>query len=471
MKKRSELFFSAIQIPIDAAMIVLAAVSAFAIRNVPQILALQPKLYNFPFKDYLAVVLVITPLFILVYTLEGLYDLKVTRKFWKETLKVFFATSIGLVAIIVAIFLKREWFSSRFIILAGWLLAVAYVIIGRYVLQKIQRYLLKTRGMGVHRLLLIGHNGKIARIKKAIKKNVYVGYRIVGDIETASIHIIREIKSVSGIDEIIVCDPTLTDSEQEKLVDYCAINNIAYKFIPTTLQTAKFETSIFNGEPIIEVKHTPLDGWGKILKRIFDIVASIIITIILSPLMLITALAIWLETGRPIIYKNERMGSDGKLFSVLKFRYMKKELCTDPNTSEGKKAIEYEKKLIAERSVRKGPLYKIKNDPRKTKVGAFIERFSIDELPQLFNVMRGDMSLIGPRPHQKREVEKYNEYHRRLLTIKPGISGMAQVSGRSDLKFEDEYKLDVFYIENWSMWLDIQICLKTVFVLFKKRRN
>lgn len=115
MKKRSELFFSAIQIPVDMIMIVLAALSAFAIRNVPQVLALQPKLYNFPFKDYLIVVLVIVPFFILVYALEGLYDLKVTRKFWKEALKVFFATSIGLVAIIVTIFLKREWFSSRFI--------------------------------------------------------------------------------------------------------------------------------------------------------------------------------------------------------------------------------------------------------------------------------------------------------------------------------------------------------------------
>ena len=165
------------------------------------------------------------------------------------------------------------------------------------------------------------------------------------------------------------------------------------------------------------------------------------------------------------------MGGDGKLFPVYKFRYMKKELCTDPHTEEGKKALEYENKLIAENSIRKGPLYKIKNDPRKTRVGAFIEKYSIDELPQLFNVLQGDMSLVGPRPHQKREIEKYNEYHRRLLTIKPGITGMAQISGRSDLQFEDEYKLDVFYIENWSLLLDIQICLKTVLVLFRRRMN
>ena len=187
--------------------------------------------------------------------------------------------------------------------------------------------------------------------------------------------------------------------------------------------------------------------------------------------MLIVSLAIWLESGTPIIFKNERIGSDGKKFFVYKFRYMKWEYCVTSENGNVKDALEYEKELIEKQSLRQGPLYKIKNDPRKTKVGAFIEKYSIDELPQLFNVLKGDMSLAGPRPHQEREVEKYNEYHRRLLTIKPGISGMAQISGRSDLQFENEYKLDVFYIENWSLWLDIQICLKTIFVIFKKRRN
>ena len=477
MKKRSELFFSAIQVPMDAAMILLAALSAFAIRNIPEILALKPKLYNFPLESYLNIILTIIPLALFIYAMEGLYNIKVTRKFWQEAMKVFSATSIVLVVIIVTIFLKREWFSSRFIILAGWVLTVVYVTIGRYALQKIQRYLLETRGVGVHRLLLIGRNGKMDQILNLIKHNAALGYKIVGHMEAGSIRAVRELKERRGVDEIIVCDALLTDEEQEKLIDYCAINNISYKFIPTKLQTAKFEAGIFNGEPIIEIRHTPLEGWGKILKRTFDIISSSILIVILSPLMLLVSLLIKFESlfenrkGAPIIYKNERIGSDGKKFNVFKFRYMKWEFCTDPNTKEGKKALEYEKELIEKLSIKKGPLYKIKNDPRKTKVGAFIEKFSIDELPQFFNVLFGDMSLVGPRPHQEREVEKYNEYHRRLLTIKPGVTGMAQVSGRSDLEFEDEYKLDVFYIENWSLWQDIQICLKTALVLFKKRKN
>lgn len=187
--------------------------------------------------------------------------------------------------------------------------------------------------------------------------------------------------------------------------------------------------------------------------------------------MLLTALAVWLDSKGPIIYKNERVGNDGKKFFVYKFRYMKWDFCVTEENPGVRAALKLEKELIKTQSVRKGPLYKIKADPRKTRVGRVIEKYSIDELPQFFNVLFGSMSLVGPRPHQHREVEKYMDYHRRLLTIKPGVTGMAQVSGRSDLDFEDEYKLDLYYIENWSLLLDIRICLKTVGVLFRRRRN
>lgn len=477
MKKRSELLFSAIQVPMDAAMIILAALSAFAVRNIPEVIALRPKLYVYPLDSYLKIVAAVVPLFIVIYAIEGLYNIKATRRFYQEALKIFSATSIALFVIIVTIFLKREWFSSRFVILAGWAIAIVYVTIGRWVLQKIQKVLLVYKGMGVHRVLLIGSNGKLDMINRMIESSPSMGYKVVGHLETGSVHMIKEFNRKNGVDEIIVCDSTLTDSEQEKIIDYSAINNIAYKFIPTTFQTVRFENGIFSGEPIIEIKHTPLDGWGKITKRVFDMVGSVVLIILLSPLMLITAILVKLESffeekpGGPIIYKNERVGADGKMFNVYKFRYMKWNFCTDPHTPEGKKALEYEKELIAKNSIKQGPLYKIKNDPRKTRVGKFIERYSIDELPQLFNVFKGEMSLIGPRPHQQREVDKYSEYHRRLLTIKPGVSGMAQVSGRSDLSFDDEYKLDVYYIENWSLFLDIIICFKTVGALFARRQN
>ncbi|MBU2028730.1 sugar transferase [Patescibacteria group bacterium] len=471
--KKSELFFSAIQVPVDFIMIVLAAVSAFTIRNIPQIITLKPKLYEFPFDIYIKVVLMTAPFFILIYAFEGLYNIRVTKKFWKQALKVFAATSIGLIIIIVTIFLKREWFSSRFIILAAWGLATFYVIFARYLLQLVQRYLMRKQGIGVHRVLLIGRNGKLGAIERLIRQNRNLGYQVIGQIDMASIRVIKEVREKKGIDEIFLCEPSITDEEQEKLIDYCAINNIVYKYIATTLQTSNMKLSVLGDEPIIEVQHTPLDGWGRILKRVFDVFASIFGIILTSPIMLLTFVAIWIEDGGcgPIIYKNQRVGDNGKKIFVYKFRYMQWKYCVTKENPQLEEAMKFEKELIKNQSIRRGPLYKIKNDPRKTHVGKFIERFSIDELPQFFNVLLGNMSMVGPRPHQEREVEKYMEYHRRLLTIKPGISGMAQISGRSDLDFEKEYKLDLYYIENWSLWLDVQICLKTIGVLFKKRRN
>ncbi len=470
--KRSEIIFGALQVPVDYCMIVLAALTAFSVRDIPQIIAVKEKLYHFPFQSYLEIVLLVAPFFILVYAIEGLYRMRVTRKFWQEAFAVFKATSLVLIMMIVAIFLKREWFSSRFIILSGWMLAVVYVVFARYLLRGVQQWFLLNRGTGVHRVLLIGTNGKIKSMLRIFKRRPSLGYKVVGNIEDASITHIKEIRETKGIDEIILCDPSITDSEQEKLLDYCEINNIAYKYLPTTLQTSRFSLTVFNGEPMIEFEHTPLDGWGKVVKRSFDIVGSIIGVVLFSPIMLLIALVIKLEDpSGPVVYKNERLGENGEKFFVFKFRYMRWKYCINKDNPDFEEAVAYEKELIEERSVRKGPLYKIRNDPRKTKFGAFIERYSLDELPQFFNVLFGTMSLVGPRPHQAREVDKYKEYHRRLLTIKPGITGLAQISGRSDLPFEDEYRLDVFYIENWSPWFDLSICLKTIGAVLRRRRN
>jgi lipopolysaccharide/colanic/teichoic acid biosynthesis glycosyltransferase len=187
--------------------------------------------------------------------------------------------------------------------------------------------------------------------------------------------------------------------------------------------------------------------------------------------MLLSTLVILFETGTPIIYKNERVGIRGHKFFTLKFRSMYKEKSTGSQFGDaGKKAEKEEEKLIKKQSARSGPIYKIADDPRVTKFGRFIRRWSIDELPQFFNVIRGEMSIVGPRPHQPREVEQYEEKYRKVFTLKPGITGLAQISGRSDLDFEEEMKLDVFYIEKWSLLLDVIVFLKTPFILFKRRK-
>lgn len=472
--KRSEIIFSVVQVPVDYLMIVLAAVSVFLLRDIlPQISdIINPKVYSMTFQPFFELSLVVAPLFLITYAIEGLYAIRSMRSFWKESFQVFKATSLGVVVIIIAVFLERDWFSSRFIIVAGWFVVTLYVSLARLLLRRIQRYYLVKKGIGVYRVLLIGGNGRVRRFAKMFTKHPEFGYKAVDIMESASLHRVDVIREEKGIDEIIVCDQSITDDEQEKILDYCQIHNISFKYFPTTLQTSRFAMRVMNGEPLIEFLHTPLDGWGRVLKRIFDVMASAVFIVILSPVMGIVALLIKLEDGSgPIVYKNERVGENGKKFFVYKFRYMKWKYCVTHDNPDFDEALAFEKQLIEERSIRKGPLYKIKDDPRKTKVGAFIEKYSIDEFPQFFNVFRGEMSLVGPRPHQKREVEKYREYHRRLLTIKPGLTGMAQVSGRSDLAFEDEYRLDVFYIENWSLWLDIGICFKTAGSLIARRRN
>lgn len=472
--KRSETLFSVVQVPVDYLMIVLAAISVFVLRDfLPQVSdIINPKVYSMTFEPFFFIALAVAPLFLVTYAIEGLYAVRSSRSFWNESFQVFKATSLGIVFIIIAVFLQRDWFSSRFVIVAGWFAVTAYVSLARYFLRMIQRYYLVKKGVGVYRVLLVGGNGRPRRFAKLFAKRPELGYRAVDIMETASLSRINVIRKEKGIDEIIVCDQSITDDEQEKILDYCEIHDIAFKYFPTTLQTSRFALRIMNGEPLIEFLHTPLDGWGKVTKRIFDVVSSTILIILSAPVMAVIALLIKIEDGSgPIVYKNERIGENGKKFFVYKFRYMKWEHCVTRDNPAFDAALAYEKSLIEERSVRKGPLYKIKDDPRKTKVGAFIEKCSLDELPQFMNVFRGEMSLVGPRPHQEREVEKYREYHRRLLTIKPGLTGMAQVSGRSDLAFEDEYRLDVFYIENWSLWLDIGICLRTVKALVARRRN
>lgn len=453
-------------------MIILAAISAYFLRGLPVFQGYVSRVFNLTFQDYFIFSLTVAPFFLLSIAFEGLYTMRATRTFTREAFGVLRAVTYGLIILVLAVFLNREWFSSRFVILVSWVLAVIYVVAARFLIQRIQKWYLVNRGVGIHRVLLVGTNGKIEQLKRLFSSRPELGYVTAGQVESVSLHAIKDIRESQGIDEVMVCDPSLTDDEQQKLLDYCQINNITLKYLPTTRETSRFTMAIFNGEPIIEFQHTPLDGWGKVLKRGFDIIGASVLTLLFSPLLIAIALLTKLEDpDGPIIYTNERIGENGKKIPVFKFRYMQWKWCINKDNPNFEAALQYERELIEKRSIRQGPLYKIKDDPRKTKIGAFIERYSLDELPQFFNVIRGEMSLVGPRPHQKREVEKYSEYHRRLLTIKPGVTGMAQISGRSDLDFEDEYRLDVFYIENWSLWLDIIICLKTAGTIIRRRKN
>jgi len=184
---------------------------------------------------------------------------------------------------------------------------------------------------------------------------------------------------------------------------------------------------------------------------------SFLFLIILLPLFLIIVFIIKIDSKGQIFYGSKRVGAKGRIIKIWKFRSMVQN------------AERLKKKLLSQNERQDGPLFKMDYDPRVTRVGKFIRKWSIDELPQFFNILQGDMSLVGPRPHEPNEVAEYEKHHKKLLNIKPGVTGMAQVSGRSDLEFEEEVKLDTFYIENWSLWIDLIILIKTPFVVLLRR--
>jgi exopolysaccharide biosynthesis polyprenyl glycosylphosphotransferase len=272
------------------------------------------------------------------------------------------------------------------------------------------------------------------------------------------------------VDEIVQSDPNLSKAEVLRLFDFADENHITFKYAADLLGTKVLKTEVAEiaGIPVVEVKETPLDGWGRILKRIFDIILSLFFIIIFSPIFIMAAIIIKLDSRGPVIYKNERVLKNGT-FKLFKFRSMIYQYCVGDDYGNDQ-ALELEKKLIEEKSIKAGPVYKIADDPRLTGAGKFIRRWSIDELPQFFNVLQGDMSLVGPRPHQPREVAKYEHHHKKVLSIKPGITGLAQISGRSDLGFEDEVKLDSYYIENWSILLDLSILFRTPLAIISGRK-
>jgi lipopolysaccharide/colanic/teichoic acid biosynthesis glycosyltransferase len=218
------------------------------------------------------------------------------------------------------------------------------------------------------------------------------------------------------------------------------------------------------GWSVIEIPKTPLDGWGAIYKRLFDVLVGSLLFALTLPVQILVAVMVLIDSPGGIFFsrlpdgsKVLRVGQGGRPFHYFKFRSMQKDRHFERYGA------------LQERNERKGPLVKITNDPRITRVGAFIRATSLDELPELWMVLMGRMSLVGPRPHEPEEVAKYQPEERRVLTVKPGMTGMAQVSGRASLDFLDEVALDMHYIENWSPWLDLIILLKTPWAVLSRK--
>ncbi|MBT4722199.1 sugar transferase [Candidatus Falkowbacteria bacterium] len=474
MRKSSELTFTFLKIPFDYAAIILAAIVAYYIRFEQTVQDIRPVIFDLNFNKYLSIVIPLAFVWLIFFTWSGLYKFE-KRKITDEIGKIILACSTGMTAVILYMFFVRELFNSRFIVLIAWILSILFVIITRAIIRKFQNTAL-SHGYGAHNIVVIGKNENTDLIISYFKKNPNLGYRVIKRFTDWNDEVKNEMLKLNKnkiLDEIIQTDSSLARNKSTLLADFANENNLTFKFTAGQFEarTTNVEVHMIAGLPIVEIKKTKLDGWGRIIKRLIDFVFSSILIIIFSPIMFLIAIAIRLEDFGPAIYKNERVHKKGT-FNVLKFRSMYKKFCTGKQFakySDQKAVLKYEEELAKKQSERKGPVYKILNDPRRTKVGRFIERTSLDELPQLFNVWTGSLSLVGPRPHQPREVEKYEKHHKRVLDIKPGVSGLAQISGRSDLDFDEEVKLDTYYIENWSLKQDFWIMLKTPWIILKRK--
>lgn len=471
--KRSEIAISASLVPIDYIMVVLAGITSYYIRFWEPVRQIRPIIFDLSFFVFFKFSLIMALIWIISFWIGGLYAMSSTRRTIDEISKIILSCSTAVMVLMFVFFFSRSLFDSRFIILAVWLISIIYIILGRGIIRMIQHYLYYFN-FGMHRLIVIGKSELADDVIDSFQKNIKMGYKVVqqfDDLTDEDQKLLEKMKQDDKFDEILVATGSLAEKQLNFLNDFSYINHVTLKYVADIFEypISNFEVSNISGFPIVELKKTKLDGWGRIYKRIFDIIASILIIIAVSPILLLTALAIKIESSGPIIYKNGRIGKGGKFFKLFKFRSMLSDLCVY-DEKESKKALAYEKELINTKNTKEGPLYKIGDDPRVTKIGRFIRKYSIDELPQLFNVLSGDISLVGPRPHQPREIAQYERHHKKVMTIKPGITGMAQVSGRSDLDFDEEVRLDVWYMENWSFKLDLMILFKTPFAVFKKRR-
>jgi len=468
--KKFELVLAFLKLPLDYILLVAAGFTAYSLRFTEFATSIRPILFNLPWDKYWPIVLMASAGWIVIFAFSGLYSTNPNRKLAKDLSRVVFSCSTGFAAITIYVFFTLQKFDSRFLVLASWILAIIYVCAGRIFLRLFKMFCYRM-GLGLRRTVIIGNETIANQIQEYFVNHPGLGYSILGMYEHFNQQTAENILKKKP-DEIIFADPKAHVEESLHAIDFAGENNIIFKYSADLFATisTSMTVSTIAGIPIVELGRTRLTGWGKIIKRSMDIVFSLIFLVILLPVFLIISLIILFESGRPIFYKNERVGKQGKKFFAYKFRSLCQIYCTGPQFGEeGAKALAAEAELIKRQNIKEGPVYKIKDDPRTTPFGQFMRKWSIDELPQLWNVLIGNMSLVGPRPHQPREVEKYQKWHKTVLTIKPGITGMAQISGRSNLSFDDEVRLDTFYIEHWNLFLDIIILIKTPFVVVRRK--
>lgn len=468
--KKSELYFNLISIPMDFAALAAAGIVSFYIRlHTERIVG--PVLYRLQPHDFIGVLLKVIPILLIVFALLGLYNLRGTRRFIHEFNRIVVGASLGVLFAIVLFFFNQSIFPSRFIILAAWILSILFVLVGRIILKSIQEFFF-SRGYGLHKLIIIKGQGMEADIIEDMLKNSSYGYNVVAELTNTEtlVQDLEQLYANSAIDEIMQANPHVSDVQNLQLVEFARNKGLQFSFVPNLFEVQRnvIELNNYKGVPVISLKNTPLDGWGKVTKRMLDVMASLFCLFITTPFFLVFAILIKLDSHGKIFYAALR-GGRGRDFWFYKFRSMQTHLSVGEGYGgEEAERVRQELWKQSSRGGAEGEFLKVKNDPRVTRMGRFLRKTKLDELPQFWNVLRGDMSMVGPRAHVLDEVDRYRNRYRRMFSIKPGIFGLSQLAQLTwpDLPFEEEIRLNTYYIENWSLWWDIKILVKTAWMLF-----
>jgi exopolysaccharide biosynthesis polyprenyl glycosylphosphotransferase len=447
---------------LDLAAIVLAIFTALCLKAVARN-AWEPSVSWEQAKQYVPFAFLVATL---LFARSGLYAERAVRPGLTRIVASLFQTTV--VALLFAV-VNGEEFSSYYIFYGTLFFAVAYVSTARFAYEQATGLLLRAAGYK-RRAILVGTGAQIEAVAHALlASGGHTPVQVIGFISLTprpdnglrslgALEDIGDIVAEHRADEVIIADPAFPQQQAVDLVDTCHQRGVVVRIAPSTMEILIHRAEFVPGQsvPLFELKPPVFDGIDFALKRSFDVAVSSVLLLVLSPVLILCALAVRFTSRGPILYQSWRPGIGGVPFPCLKFRTMYHD--ADRRQAE-----------LEERNEASGALFKIRHDPRITKVGRILRRFSIDELPQLINVLRGQMSLVGPRPLPKRDFDRLEEWHKKRYLVLPGITGLWQVSGRSDLDFDDLVRLDFLYLERWSVFLDLTILVKTVPAVFTRR--
>jgi len=361
-----------------------------------------------------------------------------------------------------------EHFKSYFLFYGSLFFGVVYITTLRYLHTLVTGRLLAKAGYR-RRALLVGSGKHIEAVAHALAGRSHTPVDLVGYISLkprpqnglrslGQLSELTEVLARERVQEVIIADPDFPQEQAVELVDQCHQRGVNVHIAPSTMEILFKRAEFVPGEsvPLFTLRPPVFEGIDYAIKRTFDLALSIVMLVALSPVLLAIAAAVKLSSRGPLIYRSTRPGMAGRPFGCFKFRTMR----------EHADQVQADLESLNEAS---GALFKIRQDPRLTPVGRFLRRFSLDELPQLVNVIRGEMSLVGPRPLPMRDFERLEEWHKKRYLVLPGITGLWQVSGRSELDFDDLVRLDFLYLERWSVFLDLTIMLKTIPAVLSRR--